>query len=76
MIRDGRDPVEIAKRMLIEFGWATDEELKETDKAIRKKLDEEYEQIKNDPFPKREDLYTDIGGTPQHYIRGVEYKLS
>ena len=28
MIREGRDPVEIAKKMLLEFGWASDEELK------------------------------------------------
>jgi pyruvate dehydrogenase E1 component alpha subunit len=75
-IRDGRDPVEIAKRMLIEFKWATEEELKEKEKEIKKKLDDEYEQIKNDPFPVKEDLYTHIGTTPQHYIRDIEYKTS
>lgn len=76
MIRDGRDPVEKAKLMLIEFGWATEEELKEKEKAIRKQLDEEYEKIKNDPFPTEADLYKHIGETPQHFIRTVEYKDS
>jgi hypothetical protein len=39
-------------------------------------LDEEYEKIKNDPFPTEEDLYKHVGETPQHYIRTVEYKHS
>lgn len=43
MIREGRDPVDMAKQMLIEFGWATEDELKVTEKTIRKQLDEEYE---------------------------------
>jgi TPP-dependent pyruvate/acetoin dehydrogenase alpha subunit len=76
MIREGRDPVEKAKRMLIEFGWSTEDELKDKEKEIRKQLDDEYEKIKNDPFPTEEDLYTNIGTTPQHFIRTVEYKDS
>lgn len=43
MIREGRDPVEMAKQMLLEFGWASEDELKATEKAIRKQLDDEYE---------------------------------
>lgn len=46
------------------------------EKDIRKKLDAEVTQIRNDPYPGREDLYTDIGGTKEHYVRGVEYSLS
>lgn len=76
MIREGRDPVEKAKQMLLEFGWATEEELKEKEKAIRKQLDDEYEQIKNDPFPEEADLYTHVGVTPQHFIRHVHYNDS
>lgn len=76
MIREGRDPVEFAKRLLIEFGWASEEALKDREKQIRKQLDEEIEKIKSDPFPVEADLYTNIGSTPQHYIRTVEYKNS
>jgi len=75
-IRDGRDPVEFAKRLLIEFGWASEEALKDREKQIRKHLDEEMEKIRGDPFPVEADLYTHIGTTPQHYIRTVEYKNS
>lgn len=64
MIREGRDPCEIAKRLLIEFNWATEDELKENEKQIRKQLDDEYEKIKNDPFPVKADLFTHIGVTP------------
>jgi hypothetical protein len=39
-------------------------------------LDDEYEKIKNDPWPVEADLYSNIGVTPQHYIRNVEYKDS
>lgn len=75
-VRNTRDPLEICKKMILEQKWSTPEELKTIEKGIRKRLDEEVEQIKNDPYPTREDLYTHIGSTKQHYIRGVEYNLS
>ena len=62
--------------MIVEQKWSTAEELKQMEKDIRKRLDSEVAQIRNDPYPGKEDLYTDIGGTKQHYIRGVEYHLS
>ena len=40
-IRASRDPLDICRLMLIEQGWATQEELKAREKAIRKKLDDE-----------------------------------
>jgi len=43
---------------------------------VRKRIDQEVEQIKLDPFPSVDQLYTDIGVTKQHYVRGVEYGLS
>ena len=62
--------------MLLEFGWATEQELKDKEKEIRKRLDAEYEQAKKDPFPEEADLYTHVGVTPQHFIRHVHYKDS
>ena len=74
--RKSRDPVDICRAMLLEQGWATAEELKEEEKQIRKNLEAEVEQIRNDPWPTAEDLYDHVGVTEGHYIRGVEYKLS
>lgn len=76
MIREGRDPLEKTKRMLIEWGWATEAELKEKEKEIRKRLDEEFKQCQQDPFPVKDDLYTHIGATPQHFVRNIDYKDS
>lgn len=75
-IRQTRDPVEIARQIILEHEWSTEAELKAFEKETRKRLDAEVEQIKKDPFPTKDDLYTHVGGTPEHYIRGVEYKLS
>lgn len=62
--------------MILENGWSTADELKSSEKAIRKQLEDEVETIRSDPFPTEEDLYANIGSTPGHFIRGVEYKDS
>lgn len=75
-VRETRDPVEISRNMILERKWASEEQLKEIEKDIRKRLDEEVEQIRKDPFPKPEELYTNIGTTKEHYVRGVTIELS
>ena len=62
--------------MILGQKWSTEEALKEIEKNIRKRLDEEVEQIRNDPFPAPKELYTEIGTTPGHYIRGVNIETS
>lgn len=62
--------------MILGQKWSTEEALKEIEKNIRKRLDEEVEQIRNDPFPDPKELYTEIGTTPGHYIRGVNFETS
>ena len=42
-VRKTRDPVEICRNMLLDQGWATAEELKDEEKAIRKNLENEVE---------------------------------
>lgn len=42
-VRKTRDPVEICRAMLLDQGWATAEELKDEEKAIRKNLEAEVE---------------------------------
>ena len=75
-VRQTRDPVEIARNMLVDRKWATVEETKQIEKDIRKRIEAEVAQIRNDPFPPMEELYMDVGATKEHYIRGVEYELS
>ena len=72
-IRKTRDPIEIARNMLLEQNWATADELKQVEKDVRKKIDKEIEQIRNDPVPTEADLYDHVGVTDGHFIRGVEY---
>ena len=75
-VRDTRDPVEIARALILERKWASDDELKAIEKTIRNRLDEEVEQARKDPFPDKEELYTHVGATKDHYIRGVTIELS
>ena len=75
-IRKTRDPVELCRQMLLERDWATEAELKSFEKDVRKRLESEVAQIRNDPWPTEDDLYDHIGTTPGHFIRGVEYKNS
>jgi len=76
MNRATRDPVDIVRNMLIEQDWATAAELKDFEKNVRKEAEAEIEDIRNDPWPTEADLFNHIGGTPGHFIRGVEYKNS
>lgn len=75
-VRDTRDPVEICRNLILERKWATEESLKEIEKDIRRKIDNEVEEIRKDPYPAVEELYTHIGTTKEHYIRGVTIELS
>ena len=40
------------------------------------KVDDLWAAAKKDPFPPISELYSDIGTTPEHYVRGVEYHLT
>lgn len=75
-VRQTRDPVELCRIMILDRQWASEEELKAIEKDIRKRIEEEVDQIRKDPFPVKADLYKDIGTTKEHYIRGVTYEES
>lgn len=75
-VRETRDPIEICRNMILERKWASEEELKTIEKTIRTRIEQEVEQIRADPFPPVSELYTDIGVTKEHYVRGVEFGLS
>lgn len=73
-VRANRDCVEIVRNLILSKSWATEAELKDIEKKIRKNMEAEVDQIRNDPFPDPKELYTEIGSTDGHYIRGVEYE--
>jgi pyruvate dehydrogenase E1 component alpha subunit len=71
-IRAERDPIDKVKLLLTENQLASEDELKEIEKEIRKEVDEATEFAKNSPFPPPEDLYTDIYVEKPYYVRAVE----
>ena len=74
-VRGKRDPMEVARKIILENGWATEKEMKDEEKRVRKEIEQQVEQIRKDPMPEMEDLYAQVTvGKP--YIRGVEYKLT
>lgn len=50
-VRDFRDPIGLVKHMLIENSWATEKELKEIEKNIRKSIEDDVAKLVNDPEP-------------------------
>jgi hypothetical protein len=63
--------------MILDNSWAGAAELKDYEKSVRRSIDEDVEKIKKDPFPGPEELYTDIAvNNSDHYVRGVEHKLT
>ena len=50
-VRDYRDPILLVKHMLIENSWATEKELKDIEKEIRKGIEEDIVKLLNDPEP-------------------------
>jgi len=59
-VRQSRDPIELVKRRLIEAGFATEEELKATEKEIRGEVQKALTAAKASKVPEPEELYSDI----------------
>lgn len=74
--RKTMDPILLVKTWILEHSIATEKELKEIEREIRAKLDEEVEQIKKDPMPAPEELYSDIYEGKEEYIRNVDFPSS
>lgn len=58
--RTNRDPIEHVKACLQEAGWMTAEEIKDTEKRIRKEVQKEVKKAKEMPTPELGELVTDI----------------
>lgn len=74
--RKTQDPILLIRNLLIENSWATEEELKDIDKEIKHKIDEDVEKIKNDPMPEPETLFSDVLHGKQYYMRNCDFPSS
>ena len=59
-VRQNRDPIEIARKLILDQSWATEKELKDIEKQVRKNIDADIKQAESDPYPSREELFTDV----------------
>ncbi|MEM7216668.1 MAG: pyruvate dehydrogenase (acetyl-transferring) E1 component subunit alpha [Pseudomonadota bacterium] len=59
-MRAEQDPIEQVKQRIIEKKFATEDELKSTDKQIREIVAKSAEFAQTDPLPDESELYTDI----------------
>ena len=59
-IRAHHDPIDLVKKRLIEGKHATEEELKEIDKEVKKVVNDAAQFAKDSPEPDPSELYTDV----------------
>ena len=58
-VREHNDPIERAKKELLELGW-TEDDLKKIDKQIRARIGEAADFAESAPEPELSELYTDV----------------
>jgi len=73
-MRSTQDPIRGLQRYIEEWGLATEQELKQFDKAAKAEVDQAVEEAKQSPEPSTDDLWTDIyyKGTEPPFMRGRE----
>jgi len=76
-VRKTRDPIDYIKNLILTNNVATEKDMKEINKQIKKDIDVIVEKVKAEPFPDESEMYEDIHAPGEtHFIRGVEYKDS
>jgi len=78
-VRAARDPVQRIKKYLInDTGFATEEEIKAVDMAVKKEVEAAVEAAKAAVVPPMTDLYTDIytDQSPNFFMRGCDITVS
>jgi len=77
-VRKTRDPIERAKRYLLELDLATPAEIKAIEAEVRKEVDAAVEGAKSAEMPGREHLYQDIytDQSPEFFIRACDNTLN
>ncbi|KAF7440335.1 alpha subunit of pyruvate dehydrogenase [Pleurotus ostreatus] len=73
-MRSTQDPIRGLQRYIEEWGLASEQDLKQLDKAAKAEVDQAVEEAKTSPEPQAKDLWTDIyyKGTEPPYMRGRE----
>lgn len=71
-IRKTRDPIELLKGRIMDSGFATEKELLDIEKAIRKEVGEALANAKTGSFPPVEELCTHITTTGDHEANGKD----
>jgi pyruvate dehydrogenase E1 component alpha subunit len=59
-VREQRDPIELVRKRMIDGGRASDDELKDIDRAVRQAVNEAAEYAQSDPEPDAAELFTDV----------------
>mmetsp|Transcript_16367 Transcript_16367/g.19540 ORF Transcript_16367/g.19540 Transcript_16367/m.19540 type:complete len:123 (+) Transcript_16367:1386-1754(+) len=62
-VRQSRDPIESIKKKILDAGFATEDELKATEKEIRTEVQQALAAAKASSPPPMEELFTDIYST-------------
>ncbi|GAV66542.1 E1_dh domain-containing protein, partial [Cephalotus follicularis] len=63
-VRQERDPIERVRKLILSHDLATEKELKDIEKEVRKEVDEAISQAKESPMPEPSELYTNV------YVKG------
>ncbi|CAM8881276.1 unnamed protein product [Rhodiola kirilowii] len=63
-VRQERDPLERIRKLVLAHNLATEKELKDSEKEIRKEVDDAIAKAKESPLPDSSDLFTNI------YVKG------
>lgn len=80
--RSTRDPIENVKRMILEAGFRTEEEIKAVEKSVRKEVTAAIKAAKACSLPDEQELYTEIysdgagGSEYPAFTRAVEHNMS
>jgi pyruvate dehydrogenase E1 component alpha subunit len=76
-VRATRDPIERVRQLLLDQKLATEQELKQIEKDIRKTIDSDAEEAKDAGELPIGELFTDVyRGAPPPFIRTVDFRRS
>ncbi|KAK4598270.1 hypothetical protein RGQ29_015657 [Quercus rubra] len=59
-VRQERDPIERIRKLILSHDLATEKELKDTEKEVRKLVDDAIAQAKESPMPEPHELFTNV----------------
>jgi len=77
--RKNKDPITLVKQIILDNKVASEDELKEVDRKIKREVEETVDKVRNDPYPDADDLLKDIyieDPKSLQFIRHVEYDKS